>query len=326
MGACCSKPIRFSYDMNKTDTVAAQDDTSSYSPGNRADGVGPVSHQNIASTPTPSESESREVEEKEAVYNKERGPELLNCNTKVTEDEGRQSGETAVVTDAGNSSDRGLIQVQDGGESSGKGESIKTKSSKDDKVLEGKLHAARIGDDIKEISAQHSLKQSCSEQQDCQGSSQKIDSTSNPGHVEEAEKTSYSHAKKAASDAEYHRLSLMSDDDISETVQKCWADIERGCGPKRGTKGPVSNKSPTGWRVVRLFVSSTFADYHAEREVLVKKVSEYLYVLFYAPIKVNPQEGRKGGGEVAGECGDFDNNFQVTPCIPSYYSREGKFS
>ncbi|XP_047134858.1 telomerase protein component 1 isoform X1 [Hydra vulgaris] len=34
----------------------------------------------------------------------------------------------------------------------------------------------------------------------------------------------------------------------------------------------VENETKSGWKVIRLFISSTFADFHEEREVLIKKV------------------------------------------------------
>ena len=44
---------------------------------------------------------------------------------------------------------------------------------------------------------------------------------------------------------------------------------KKGAGLK--AKNLVIRRS--GWKTVRIFVSSTFKDFHAEREVLVKKVS-----------------------------------------------------
>ncbi|KAH3745077.1 hypothetical protein Pelo_13531 [Pelomyxa schiedti] len=47
---------------------------------------------------------------------------------------------------------------------------------------------------------------------------------------------------------------------------------EETCGPMRvGTVTPLMS-SLRGWKTVRVFVSSTFADMHSERECLVKRV------------------------------------------------------
>lgn len=62
--------------------------------------------------------------------------------------------------------------------------------------------------------------------------------------------------------------------EIRNVIDKVWNDIERS---KTVARQVVSKKSSTashkkGWKVVRIFISSTFADFHAEREVVVKKV------------------------------------------------------
>lgn len=53
-----------------------------------------------------------------------------------------------------------------------------------------------------------------------------------------------------------------------------WAIVKKTCnriGPNREWKvEPVKNRR--GWKTIRLFVSSTFRDFHNEREVLVKEV------------------------------------------------------
>nr|XP_058973684.1 telomerase protein component 1-like isoform X2 [Pocillopora verrucosa] len=69
-------------------------------------------------------------------------------------------------------------------------------------------------------------------------------------------------------------LTQTSEEEIQAVVDKCWQDIGNICGDETVKKSLSSPFDPRirGWRVVRLFVSSTFADYHAEREVLVKKV------------------------------------------------------
>ena len=74
------------------------------------------------------------------------------------------------------------------------------------------------------------------------------------------------HAKTAGMEAP------PSDEEIQEVVNKCWKDIGDSCVFNSYGKSSKSFDSRNGWKVVRLFVSSTFVDYHAEREVLVKKV------------------------------------------------------
>ena len=53
-----------------------------------------------------------------------------------------------------------------------------------------------------------------------------------------------------------------------DLVEACWEDIG-----KRRSEG-LGLKSANGGRVVRVFVSSTFVDFHSERDVLTKKVGE----------------------------------------------------
>lgn len=52
-------------------------------------------------------------------------------------------------------------------------------------------------------------------------------------------------------------------------VNNAWQIAEKTCKRKQN-KSLVINRS--GWRTVRIFVSSTFRDFHSEREVLVKQV------------------------------------------------------
>ena len=57
-----------------------------------------------------------------------------------------------------------------------------------------------------------------------------------------------------------------------ETPTQMWAAVRKTCSPNK--KWTVEkNKSRRGWKTIRLFVSSTFKDFHVEREVLVKEVS-----------------------------------------------------
>ncbi|XP_062615588.1 TPR repeat-containing protein DDB_G0287407-like [Saccostrea cucullata] len=59
-----------------------------------------------------------------------------------------------------------------------------------------------------------------------------------------------------------------------EIVDACWKLVEEQC--KNNEKVRARNSSEEGaegpWRIVRVFVSSTFTDFFCEREVLVKKV------------------------------------------------------
>lgn len=56
------------------------------------------------------------------------------------------------------------------------------------------------------------------------------------------------------------------------TISACWELVEEQCknnvpvikSPEEVEEGP--------WRIVRVFVSSTFTDFFCEREILVKKV------------------------------------------------------
>ncbi|XP_028414822.1 telomerase protein component 1-like isoform X3 [Dendronephthya gigantea] len=56
-----------------------------------------------------------------------------------------------------------------------------------------------------------------------------------------------------------------------ETPAQMWAAVRKTCSPSK--KWTIEkNKSRRGWKTIRLFVSSTFKDFHVEREVLVKEV------------------------------------------------------
>jgi hypothetical protein len=57
-----------------------------------------------------------------------------------------------------------------------------------------------------------------------------------------------------------------------DTPSQMWAAVRKTCSPNK--KWTIEkNKSRRGWKTIRLFVSSTFKDFHVEREVLVKEVS-----------------------------------------------------
>lgn len=97
-----------------------------------------------------------------------------------------------------------------------------------------------------------------------------------PGHVSHVdnafEKQSSGHAKTSDVDGLLNVLARTSDGEIEKVVDECWQDIENTCRKQRDRTSSSTELKTKGWKVVRLFVSSTFADYHAEREVLVKKV------------------------------------------------------
>ncbi|XP_035668714.1 telomerase protein component 1-like isoform X2 [Branchiostoma floridae] len=66
----------------------------------------------------------------------------------------------------------------------------------------------------------------------------------------------------------------MSSQSAAKIVAGCWEKIEQQCAHNQSgtwnSKG--KDRVQAGWQEVRIFVSSTFADFHAEREALVKKV------------------------------------------------------
>ena len=103
-----------------------------------------------------------------------------------------------------------------------------------------------------------------------------LDEDFKPGHVSHMdnalEKQTTGHAKTSGVDKLLNVLAKASDEEIEKVVDKCWQDIESTCRDQRKRRSLSTELETKGWRVVRLFVSSTFADYHAEREVLVKKV------------------------------------------------------
>ena len=58
-----------------------------------------------------------------------------------------------------------------------------------------------------------------------------------------------------------------------------WAIVKRTCDNNREWKLD-SVKNRRGWKTIRLFVSSTFRDFHPEREVLVKEVNSRIFGTF----------------------------------------------
>ncbi|CAH1246870.1 TEP1 [Branchiostoma lanceolatum] len=65
--------------------------------------------------------------------------------------------------------------------------------------------------------------------------------------------------------------------DVEKTVSTCWKEIEEQCRTCQREQGKGPSPVQGGWQVVRVFVSSTFADFHSEREALVKKVFPELH-------------------------------------------------
>ena len=62
-------------------------------------------------------------------------------------------------------------------------------------------------------------------------------------------------------------------------VLRCWRSIQDQCDDRAITQKKDTRNTVVGWKTVRLFVSSTFTDFHKEREVLVKKVNMFLNLL-----------------------------------------------
>lgn len=58
-------------------------------------------------------------------------------------------------------------------------------------------------------------------------------------------------------------------------TENMWAIVQKTC-TNDGNWALNTVKNRRGWKTIRLFVSSTFRDFHAEREVLVKEVRHRL--------------------------------------------------
>ena len=54
------------------------------------------------------------------------------------------------------------------------------------------------------------------------------------------------------------------------TPEEMWKIVRQSSDAKQISVKPTANRK--GWKTIRLFVSSTFKDFHQEREVLVKEV------------------------------------------------------
>jgi len=74
----------------------------------------------------------------------------------------------------------------------------------------------------------------------------------------------------------YDETSIITEEDqIDSLIENVWKKIDHTVevySEKYKQLQPTDEKNHLGWRVVRLFISSTFADFHAEREIIVKKV------------------------------------------------------
>ena len=69
------------------------------------------------------------------------------------------------------------------------------------------------------------------------------------------------------------RSSANDDPMIKEKVRRCWQKIDDTCGDgQRMVRREEECILEVAWRTIRVFVSSTFTDFHCEREILVKKV------------------------------------------------------
>ena len=64
-----------------------------------------------------------------------------------------------------------------------------------------------------------------------------------------------------------------------ESVNEAWKQAQSSISESEGglVGGPQTNLviRRTGWKTIRIFVSSTFRDFHNEREILVKKVHAF---------------------------------------------------
>lgn len=67
---------------------------------------------------------------------------------------------------------------------------------------------------------------------------------------------------------------FLSSTEVTSEICQAWRAIEQTVSKENlATSGnQLLKKSGAGWSSVRLFVSSTFTDFHNERELLVKKV------------------------------------------------------
>ena len=68
------------------------------------------------------------------------------------------------------------------------------------------------------------------------------------------------------------------DPEVMDDIEKAWSQVEETLDE---TLAPPADLllERSGWKTVRIFVSSTFKDFHHEREVLVKQVNECINML-----------------------------------------------
>ena len=62
---------------------------------------------------------------------------------------------------------------------------------------------------------------------------------------------------------------------FEERIKQCWHTIESQCVGQAGDDNSATNNDDIPdyqSKIVRVFVSSTFSDYHSEREALFRKV------------------------------------------------------
>ena len=57
---------------------------------------------------------------------------------------------------------------------------------------------------------------------------------------------------------------------VPKDIDEMWAIVKKTSDKQAITVKPLKNRK--GWKTIRIFVSSTFKDFHEEREVLVKEV------------------------------------------------------
>ena len=57
---------------------------------------------------------------------------------------------------------------------------------------------------------------------------------------------------------------------VPKDIDEMWAIVKKTSDKQAITVEPLKNRK--GWKTIRIFVSSTFKDFHEEREVLVKEV------------------------------------------------------
>lgn len=103
-----------------------------------------------------------------------------------------------------------------------------------------------------------------------------------PSQVEQSSETSNYHSCPEVSKQKKEVTTSLSDLGLEisfeeaaslrlHTPMQMWTAVKKTCTPNK--KWIVEkNKSRRGWKTIRLFVSSTFKDFHIEREVLVKEV------------------------------------------------------